>query len=161
MKRSEVLRYDTFWNKSCHNASIRISLYGNPARITNIVCIFLYARFCPETGYNYGTAGDYRCDAARTRLCADVYSAPGLFKKMHSQLMQSSALGVLQKDRRNRKHLKESDVQEFLDALKKVGNLKKETSQTYKLFYRKIISGAELYSDKNGTRVVHLEAYPR
>jgi hypothetical protein len=94
-------------------------------------------------------------------MCADVYSSPGLFKKMHSQLMQSSALGVLQEDLRSRKHLKGSDVKEFLFALKKVGNLKKETSQTYKLFYRKIISGAELYSDKNGTRVVHLEAYPR
>ncbi|MHC4086727.1 MAG: ARPP-1 family domain-containing protein [Planctomycetota bacterium] len=94
-------------------------------------------------------------------LCADVYSSPDLFKKMHSQLMQSSALGVLQKDRRSRKPLREADVKEFLYNLKKVENLKKETSQTYKLFYRRIISGAVLYSDKNRTRVVHLEAYPR
>ncbi|MDH4240278.1 MAG: hypothetical protein OEW48_12015 [Phycisphaerae bacterium] len=94
-------------------------------------------------------------------LCADVYSSPDLFKKMYSQLMQSSALGVLQKDRRSRTHPQEADVKEFLYNLKNVENLKKETSQTYKLFYRKIISGAELYSDKNGTRVVHLEAYPR
>ncbi|NIP28709.1 MAG: hypothetical protein GWN67_15155 [Phycisphaerae bacterium] len=94
-------------------------------------------------------------------LCADVYSSPDLFKKMCSQLMQSSALGVLQKDRRSRTDLKKADVKEFLYNLKKVENLKKETSQTYKLFSRKIISGAELYSDTNGTRVVHLEAYPR
>ncbi len=94
-------------------------------------------------------------------LCADVYSSPDLFKKMYSQLMQSSALGVLQKDRRSRTHIQEADVKEFLYNLKKVENLNKETSQTYKLFYRKIIGGAELYSDKNGTRVVHLEAYPR
>jgi hypothetical protein len=94
-------------------------------------------------------------------LCADVYSSPGLFKKMYPQLMQSAALGILQKDRRSRKHLEEADVEEFLDTLKKVEKLKKETSQTYRLFYRKIISGAELYTDKDGTRVVHLEAYPR
>jgi hypothetical protein len=109
---------------------------------------------------NKGIAGMIITDRDKI-LCADVYSSPELFKKMYSQLIQSSALGVLQKDRRNRKHLQEADVKEFLYSLKKVENLKKETSQTYKLFYRKIISGAELYSDENGTRVVHLEAYPR
>jgi len=109
---------------------------------------------------NKGIAGMIITDRNKI-LCADVYSSPDLFKKMYSQLMQSSALGVLQKDRRSRKNLKEADVKEFLYNLKKVENLKKETSQTYKLFYSKIISGAELYSDKNGTRVVHLEAYPR
>lgn len=109
---------------------------------------------------NKGIAGMIITDRNKI-LCADVYSSPNLFKKMYSQLMQSSALSVLQKDRRSRKHLQEADVKEFLYNLKKVENLKKETSQTYKLFYRKIISGAELYSDKNGTRVVHLEAYPR
>jgi len=109
---------------------------------------------------NKGIAGMIITDRNKI-LCADVYSSPDLFKQMYSQLIQSSALGVLQKDRRSRKHLQEADVKEFLYNLKKVGNLKKETSQTYKLFYRKIISGAELYSDKNGTRVVHLEAYPR
>jgi hypothetical protein len=109
---------------------------------------------------NKGIAGMIVTDRNKI-LCADVYSSPDLFKKMYFQLMQSSALGVLQKDRRSRKHLQEADVKEFLYNLKKVENLKKETSQTYKLFYRKIISGAELYSDKNGTRVVHLEAYPR
>jgi hypothetical protein len=109
---------------------------------------------------NKGIAGMIITDRNKI-LCADVYSSPDLFKKMYSQLMQSSALGVLQKDRRSRKHLKEADVKEFLYNLKKVENLKKETSQTYKLFYRRIISAAVLYSDKNGTRVVHLEAYPR
>ncbi len=109
---------------------------------------------------NKGIAGMIITDRNKI-LCADVYSSPNLFKKMYSQLIQSSALSVLQKDRRSRKHLQKADVKEFLYNLKKVENLKKETSQTYKLFYRKIISGAELYSDKNGTRVVHLEAYPR
>jgi hypothetical protein len=109
---------------------------------------------------NKGMAGMIITDRNKI-LCADVYSSPDLFKKMYSQLMQSSALSVLQKDRRSRKHLQEADVKEFLYNLKKVENLKKEASQTYKLFYRKIISAAELYSDKNGTRVVHLEAYPR
>ncbi|MHC4691529.1 MAG: ARPP-1 family domain-containing protein [Planctomycetota bacterium] len=109
---------------------------------------------------NKGVAGMIITDRNKI-LCADVYSSPELFKKMCSQLMQSCALGVLQKDRRSRTHLQEADVKEFLYNLKKIENLKKETSQTYRLFYRKIISGAELYSDKNGTRVVHLEAYPR
>ena len=94
-------------------------------------------------------------------LCADVYSSPGLFEKMYPQLMQSAALGILQEDRRSRKRLQEADVEEFLDTLRKVGNLKKETSQTYRLLYRRMIGGAELYSGKDGTRVVHLEAYPR
>jgi len=94
-------------------------------------------------------------------LCADVYSSPVLFKKMFSQLMQSAALGVCQKHRKSRKILGKGDVEKFLSDLKQVQNLKKETSQTYRVFYPKIISGAELCSDRNGTRVIHLEAYPR
>jgi hypothetical protein len=94
-------------------------------------------------------------------LCADIYSSPGLFRKMFPQLMQSAALGVCQTDKRGRKYLEKSDVEKFLRDLKQVEKVKRESSQTYRLFYPKVVSSAELYSDENGTRVVHLEAYPR
>lgn len=94
-------------------------------------------------------------------LSADVYSSPVLFRKMLSQLMQSAALGVSRADARTRKHIADGDVEKFWYDLKQIQKLKKENSQTYRLFYPKIIGAAELYPDKNITNVVHLEAYPR
>ena len=94
-------------------------------------------------------------------LCVDIYSSPDLFKKMFSQLMQSAALGAYQTREKSRKHLGQGDVEKFLYDLKQVEKLKKETTETYRLCLPKIISEALLDSDKNGIRVVHLEAYPR
>ena len=94
-------------------------------------------------------------------LCVDIYSSPDLFKKMFSQLMQSAALGAYQTREKSRKHLGQGDVEKFLHDLKQVEKLKKETTETYRLCLPKIISEALLDSDKNGIRVVHLEAYPR
>jgi hypothetical protein len=94
-------------------------------------------------------------------LCADIYSSPDLFEKMFSQLMQSAALGVYKTRQNKRKHLGRNDVEKFLYDLKQVQKLKKETSQTYKLCCPTLVSEAELYSDENGIKLVHLEAYPR
>ncbi|MHC4474502.1 MAG: ARPP-1 family domain-containing protein [Planctomycetota bacterium] len=94
-------------------------------------------------------------------LCADVYSSPALFKKMFGELIQSAALGVYRNQSRRRKRIEESDVEQFLNTLKGVEKLKKDAGQTYKLFYPKIVSAAELSWDRDGTKVVHLEAYPR
>ena len=94
-------------------------------------------------------------------LAADVYSSPELFRKMFPQLMQSAAIAVCIPDHQSRKQLDSSDVRRFLDELKKARKLKKESSQTYKLYSKKLISGAELFTDTKGTRVVHVEAYPR
>jgi len=94
-------------------------------------------------------------------LCVDIYSSPDLFKKMFPQLMQSAALVVYSGERARR----DDDVEKFLSKLKKVEKLRKEktetTTETYRLCLPKIISEALLDSDKNGLRVVHLEAYPR
>lgn len=94
-------------------------------------------------------------------LCADAYSSPSLFKKMFSQLMQSAAIGACLVDKKSGRALSRDDIEEFLLQLKNVQKIKNESSQSYRLFYPRIISGAELYSDKDVTRVVHLEAYPR
>jgi len=94
-------------------------------------------------------------------LCADVYSSRDLFGKMFGQLMQSAAVGVCRKDKKVRRQADRDDVRKFLVDLKQVRKLRKETKQTYKMFYPKMISGAEVVSDENGMKVVHLEAYPR
>ena len=94
-------------------------------------------------------------------LCADVYSSPELFGKMLAQLSQSAALAACQPDKMSRKRVGREDVESFLESLKQVEKLRKETSQTYKLYYPKAASAAELYSDESGTRVAHVEAYPR
>ena len=94
-------------------------------------------------------------------LCADVYSSPDLFEKMFPQLMQSAALGVCRVCGKGRKHLGRSDVEKLLFDIKQVQKLKKESSQTYKLCYPTLVSEAVLYSDESGTKLVHIEAYPR
>lgn len=94
-------------------------------------------------------------------LCADVYSSPDLFEKMFPQLMQSAALGVCRVRGKGRKHLGRSDVEKLLFDIKQVQKLKKESSQTYKLCYPTLVSEAVLYSDESGTKLVHIEAYPR
>jgi len=94
-------------------------------------------------------------------LCADIYASPDLFKKMFSQLMQSAALGVCQTHQKSRKHSGEADVEEFLHSLKSVEKLKRETAQTYRLCSPRLVSEAVLYSDEDGMRLVHIEAYPR
>ena len=111
-------------------------------------------------GKNKGISGIIVTDRNKI-LCADVYSSPGLFRKMFSQLMQSAALGVCRTDEKSRKDIAQGDVEKFFRALKRIKKFKRESSQTYRLFYPKIIGGAELLSDKDGTKVVHLEAYPR
>jgi len=94
-------------------------------------------------------------------LCADIFPSADLFKKMFPQLMQSAALGVCGTHEKNRKHSGEADVAEFLRDLKGVEKLKKETSQTYRLCAPTLVSEAVLYSDENGMKLVHIEAYPR
>jgi len=93
-------------------------------------------------------------------LCADFYSSRQLFSKMFPQLMQSAAVGVCRMEKAH-KQADRSEVQKFLAALAKVRKLRKETDHAYRVFYPKMISGAELLTDDNGTRVVHLEAYLR
>jgi len=93
-------------------------------------------------------------------LCADFYSSRQLFSKMFPQLMQSAAIGVCRMEKAH-KQADRSEVRQFLAALAKVRKLRKETDQAYRVFYPKMISGAELLTDDNGTRLVHLEAYPR
>jgi len=52
-----------------------VSLHGNYfVRSLSVVCIYLYAGFCAETGNDNGTAGDYRRDTACACVCADVHS---------------------------------------------------------------------------------------
>jgi hypothetical protein len=94
-------------------------------------------------------------------LCADVYSSPMLFKKMLGDLMQSAALGVYRSRDEAEKPVEAEHVQQFVDGLKNVKKLRNQAGQTYRLFYPKAVSAAELYTDQNGTRVVHVEAYPR
>ena len=94
-------------------------------------------------------------------LCADVYASPDLFKKMFSQLMQSAALGVCRTREKSRKQLGQGDIEKFLYELKQVEKLKKETSQTYRLCSPTLVSEAVLYFDEKGTKLVHIEAYPR
>ena len=94
-------------------------------------------------------------------LCADVYASPDLFKKMFPQLMQSAALGVCRTREKSRKQLGQGDIEKFLYELKQVEKLKKETSQTYRLCSPTLISEAVLYFDEKGTKLVHIEAYPR
>lgn len=105
---------------------------------------------------NKGISGMIVTDGSKI-LCADIYSSPDLFRKMFSQLMQSAALGIYPGERAKR----DDDTEKFLNKLKKVEKLKKETTDSYRLCLPKIISGALLDFDKNGVRVVHLEAYPR
>ena len=94
-------------------------------------------------------------------LCADIFPSPDLFKQMFSQLMQSAALGVCRTHEKSKKDLGKADVEEFLHSLKSVEKLKKETSQTYRLCSPRLVSEAVLYSDEDGMRLVHIEAYPR
>jgi hypothetical protein len=94
-------------------------------------------------------------------LCADVYSSPALFKKMLGDLMQSAALGVYRSRDKAEKCVEAEHVEQFMDSLKNVKKLRNRAGQTYRLFYPKAVSAAELYTDQNGTRVVHIEAYPR
>ena len=109
---------------------------------------------------NKGISGIVVVDRSKI-LCADIYSSPDLFKKMFSQLMQSAALGVCKTRGKGRKHLGQGDVEKFLYDIKQVQKLKKESSQTYRLCAPRLVSEAVLYSDENGTKLVHLEAYPR
>ncbi len=94
-------------------------------------------------------------------LSADAYCSPQLFAKMAEQLMQSAALAICLPQRPIRRKIAEPEVQKFLDDLKLIKKTEKQSPQSYRLFYPKIISGAELHTDENSTKVVHLEAYPR
>jgi hypothetical protein len=111
-------------------------------------------------GKNKNISGMIVTSAGRI-LCADVYASRDLFRKMLPQLMQSAALGVCRAEQRGRKRITHGDVGSFLDGLKQTRKFKRENSQTYKLFCPKIISAAELYPDRDMTKVIHLEAYPR
>jgi hypothetical protein len=109
---------------------------------------------------NKGISGMIVTDGSKI-LCADIYSSPDLFRKMFSQLMQSAALGVCKTRGKGRNHLGQGEVEKFLYEIKQVQKLKKESLQTYRLCVPRLVSGAVFYSDENGTKLVHLEAYPR
>jgi len=94
-------------------------------------------------------------------LCADIYAAPDLFKKMFPQLIQSAALGAFQSRERSGEDVSKGDIEKFLTDLKQVDKLKKETSQSYRLCLPTLVGEAELYSDENQLKLVHIEAYPR
>ncbi|MHC4645821.1 MAG: ARPP-1 family domain-containing protein [Planctomycetota bacterium] len=96
-----------------------------------------------------------------TVLAADVYSSPDLFRKMFPQLIQSAALGVCRPDKQGKKRAAQPDIEGFLNDLRQIKTFKKDSPQTYRLFYPDVIGGAEVLSDNNTSRVVHIEAYPR
>lgn len=94
-------------------------------------------------------------------LCADVYASPRLFEKMLSQLLQSAAIGICTTRAAVRKDLARNDVEEFVDNLRQIRKFKKESVQTYRLFYPKTVAAAEVVPGEDGPKVVHVEAYPR
>jgi len=80
---------------------------------------------------------------------------------MFPQLIQSAALGVCRPDQRRGKNIEQTDIEKFLDDLKRIKKFKKDGEQTYRLLYPEVIGGAEVLADKNAPKVVHIEAYPR
>jgi len=94
-------------------------------------------------------------------LAADIYSSPELFRRMLPQLMQSAAIDVCGPGRRNRKRVDDREVSQFLGEIKGLRKLKRESAQTFRLFSPGIISGVEILSEAERTKVIHLEAYRR
>ena len=120
-----------------------------------------YVNRSKEITANYKNISGMVITTGSNILSADVYCSPQLFAKMAEQLMQSAALAICLPQRRIRRKIAEPEVQKFLDDLKQIKKIKKQSHQSYRLFYPKIISSAELHSNENQTKVVHLEAYPR
>jgi hypothetical protein len=108
--------------------------------ITDIVS-FYQARSPQIVGRDKGISGILVTDRHRI-LCADVYSSPELFVKMLPQLMQSAALGVCGPDKARGRVIEKSEVEKFVDELRQVEMVKRETPQSYRLIVPKIVSGA-------------------
>jgi hypothetical protein len=49
----------------------------------------------------------------------------------------------------------------FLEEFKQFKKCKKESPQTYRVFGSRIVGAAEVVSDGEAAKVIHLEAYPR
>ena len=94
-------------------------------------------------------------------LCSDVYASADLFEKMFTRLMKSAALEVCKKGANARKYPGGADVEKFLCDIREARGWKRKGTQAYRLISSRLISEAVLYSGRNGTKFVHLEAYPR